>query len=348
MRGLRLRKNLGVVGIILIWAAAVSAAPNPFYTNLLERGKADFASGDYQRAADELRIASFGLLDAIPAYETTQVYLALAQQRIGRKDEASKAVLQIVQAERIAPTYRTLAIDPSVQAALNAALPLLFTPEQLITLNVAPLLGTGSAAPVVPPPPAAPAPPPASAAPVHHSSEMAPARSSPAQTTSPPPRAPATVTASLPAPRTPPPPPPAPVKPRKVVVLSSPAPSQGLTDRTVTDALRAGKTALSEGKPLQARDLYLSLSNRTDLTRGQLLEVARGLAQSSTFQESAAVYDRAGRLKQGEEVHLFYKAVDYYEMGDLTRARDYLKLALPHIPMTRTVSEYKAKIESAQ
>ena len=53
-------------------------------------------------------------------------------------------------------------------------------------------------------------------------------------------------------------------------------------------------------------------------------------------------------FRSGEDMHQFYEAVNRYELGELTAARDLLTRALPSLPVTRETSLYKAKILGMQ
>jgi hypothetical protein len=45
-------------------------------------------------------------------------------------------------------------------------------------------------------------------------------------------------------------------------------------------------------------------------------------------------------------MHMFYEAVNRYELGELNVARTLLKRALPALPASREVLLYRPKIES--
>ena len=97
---------------------------------LLQRGREHFRSGRYQEAATDLAAAAQQYLssDEMEAYvqtgrfaklaqfETALVYLALAHSRLGHEEEARQAVLRLATAERIAPTYASLPLDPDAAA----------------------------------------------------------------------------------------------------------------------------------------------------------------------------------------------------------------------------------------
>jgi len=105
------------IGFALMFAIPCGA--NEFYTNLLERGKAEFQTGQMDEAAKLLRIASFGLLDSLAQYETAQVYLAIAQDRLGNEVDARQSITNVFRAEQIEPTYRTLDLSPAVRSAFE-------------------------------------------------------------------------------------------------------------------------------------------------------------------------------------------------------------------------------------
>lgn len=102
-----------------------------FYFNLLEKGKASFQTGAYAGAVKELRIAAFGLMDTLPHYQTAQIYLALAYERLGNRARARDAIVKVLDAERIAPTYGALTIDPALRPTFEGLAAGVLTPEEM-------------------------------------------------------------------------------------------------------------------------------------------------------------------------------------------------------------------------
>ena len=111
----------------LTTAAAVTAQQVATSTAdaALERGIASFRAGNHQSAVEDLQIAAQGFLtpdqmrsyvdtgklETLPRLETALVYLAIAQSRLGRTDDARNTVLRLITAERIEPTYSALVLD---------------------------------------------------------------------------------------------------------------------------------------------------------------------------------------------------------------------------------------------
>lgn len=135
-------------------------------------------------------------------------------------------------------------------------------------------------------------------------------------------------------------------QPAPPVISSEPAKAQPQPTE-VTLRLAEAQRSLNEGKLLGARNAYLALSQRRDVPRPQLLEIARGLNRTGAWQESAMIYQRALPLLKGEELHMFYEAVNRYELGELTLARTLLARALPSLPQSREVEVYRVKIQGA-
>ena len=99
---------------------------------------------------------------------------------------------------------------------------------------------------------------------------------------------------------------------------------------------------------MAAREAYRRLAATTNLPRDVALGVARGLNQTTAYRDSSAAYQKLYPLHNGEEVHMFYEAVNRYEMGDYAIARKLLTRALPSLPRTRDVELYRGRIESTQ
>ncbi|HEV2719244.1 MAG TPA: hypothetical protein VG323_04430, partial [Thermoanaerobaculia bacterium] len=85
-----------------------------------------------------------------------------------------------------------------------------------------------------------------------------------------------------------------------------------------------------------------------NLPREVALGAARGLNQTTDFRDSSTEYQKLYPLHAGEELHMFYEAVNRYEMGDYAIARRLLARALPSLPKTRDVELYRGRIEHTQ
>jgi hypothetical protein len=141
-------------------------------------------------------------------------------------------------------------------------------------------------------------------------------------------------------------PPPAAPSDSPLVAAAKRHPSQTLTDAPFQ--LVEAQQYLNEGKLLAARQIYLRLAQNDGLPRTTLLAVARGLNQTSAWRESSTTYQKVMPFRTGEEMHEFYEAVNFYELGQTAAARELLARALPSLPLTRETSLYKAKILGVQ
>src|SRR5258706_10930029 len=135
---------LAAVLLNTAFQAAAADAPS-FYESALKRGLATFAKGDYAKAYTQLRIAAFGLVEDIPQYETAQVHVILAAEKLHHPDDARIAARRFAAAERLEPAYASLHIDPALRHDFEALLPTLLTPKQLALLpNFSPIILHGS------------------------------------------------------------------------------------------------------------------------------------------------------------------------------------------------------------
>lgn len=125
---------------VLVLLAAASAFAQDAITpeSLLRRGLASYQTRDYTSAVTDLQAAAQGFLtpeqmqayvntgkfDRLQSFETSLVYLALSQFRLGREDDARETLLRLQSAERITPTYANLSIgaDATEVESLAAAL----------------------------------------------------------------------------------------------------------------------------------------------------------------------------------------------------------------------------------
>jgi hypothetical protein len=119
------RRSVGVLLLLAVAAFSASGAATP--EAQFDLGMRAFRAADYASAIVDLRSASEGFAAAAgraESYETTLVYLALAQFRAGREDESRDTILRLVEAERVTPVFATIPLDTDAAdfAALVAAL----------------------------------------------------------------------------------------------------------------------------------------------------------------------------------------------------------------------------------
>ncbi|HEX6161046.1 MAG TPA: hypothetical protein VF111_12820 [Thermoanaerobaculia bacterium] len=364
-----------------VLATTAMAAPHPFYQSMLQRGVAQAKDGRYADAIRSLRIAAFGSIDDLASYQLAQVHLAIAHEKLGNSTDARLAATKFIQAERLQPSYDQLALTDAARESFEKIVAAAVEPHYLaqvpsfrrgVQKPAGAVATRGNDLPIPPQPqpekkPEATVPPPqqpkqqpvqqqpkqttnqapsaVSLTPVKTSTVVpAPAAVAPAQpkaqlpTPAPMQSANAQPTITAPKPQLPPPAAPA---------TSSKQPAATPQPSELTTRLAEAQRLLNEGKLLGARNSYIALSQRRDTARPQLLEIARGLNRTGAWQESAMIYQRALPLLKGEELHMFYEAVNRYELGELTLARTLLGKALPSIPRSREVEAYRVKIQGA-
>jgi hypothetical protein len=375
----------------LVLTTAAMAAPHPFYETMLARGVAAVQGGRYTEGIKTLRIAAFGSIDNVPSYQTAQVYLALAYEKLGENEAARLSATKFLQSERIRPSYEALTLDAATRNAFEKVVASAVEPQYLAQIpsfrrsspakNSA-VATRGRDLPVQPqatpeqpkteadspakppvekrevpkqnvqttPAPAAVKPQPAQPVAQTSSSAAAPTAKSNqpptainltaarpvinAETPTPQPRTPAPQTAAVP---------PATGQPgNRATTPSKPAAIQQPAE------LQSAQQLLNEGKLLAAREAYLRLAQRRDLARVHMLEVGRGLNRAGAWQESAFVYQRTLPMQKGEELHMFYEAVNRYELGELNVARSLFGQALPALAASREVDLYRVKIQGTE
>src|SRR5258707_4491000 len=121
---------LAAVLLNTAFQAAAADAPS-FYATMLQRGLATYGKGDYAKAYTQLRIAAFGLVEDVPQYETAQVHVILAADKLHHPDDARIAARRFAAAERLEPAYTSLHIDPAMRHDFEGLLPSLLTTQQL-------------------------------------------------------------------------------------------------------------------------------------------------------------------------------------------------------------------------
>lgn len=459
------------LGALLAILTAVPVLAQSFYEVRFQNGIVDFNRGAYARAADELRVAAFGRLDDIPSYITTEVYLAVTNDRLEHAEDARTAAMKVLQAERITPSYAALKLPPDVRASFEQLLPALLNRDQLANVPVfarlamqAPEVQSGAPRPsrktsVVPTPtkqpnvavtapredrnvePQPPQPaldygrlalervaagdeagarryaalafasddtnPNAHAAlaqigRAHNAwSEVAehyaivrtrrhltddetaaylialirigrvadatgvqrtasnavlarPDVREALQSTEPKP-APQPVlpqpvapqpqpVAPAPVPRTQPQPP-APVPSR---VTPTPVPQETSSNESIADQIAAADRMVAAGNIVGARTELRRIALLPNLQRSDRQSLARGLSQTALYAESSAQYRKTYPLKAGEESHMFYEAVNRYELGDYSLAKQLITRAMPALPQTPAILAYRDRIMAQQ
>ncbi|MGZ5444742.1 MAG: tetratricopeptide repeat protein [Thermoanaerobaculia bacterium] len=98
-----------------------AATATEFYVELLRRGIAEVEAGRDEAAVTPLRLAAFGLVESIEHYETAQVYLVIALDRMNQPDGARDAALRIIAAERVERKFASLALPAPIRAAVMAS-----------------------------------------------------------------------------------------------------------------------------------------------------------------------------------------------------------------------------------
>lgn len=153
-----MRNSIAVLLLALVGGIA-SAQATVTPESLLDRGVGAYRSGDYASAVTDLQAAAQGFLspeqmqsyvntgrfEQLQSFETTLAYLALAQFRLGREDDARETLVRLHSAERISPTFATLNLgrDATEVESLAAAL----TPSSPLPRNIY----TAGEPPAVPP-----------------------------------------------------------------------------------------------------------------------------------------------------------------------------------------------------
>jgi len=368
---------LFVVATLML--AAAGARADDFYAARMQRGITNYQRGNYAQAASDFRIAAFGLLDSPADYETALIYGALANWKLDRKGEATQAAEKIVTVERVAPVYAKLSLPAGLREELESVLPKVLRPEQLRRApSLAPLASRSTAAP----PPPAPQPPAttrSSPMSLLQSGDEAGARALAEQIIADDyANAVAQTVLGILAGRrgdwagvvehysV--------VRTRRrltgdenntfymgLIRTGRTADAAGLekisglqpfvakaTSPTPAALLAEAERTLREGRIVPARDAYRRLAATPNLPREAALAIARGLFQTAAYRESSAQYQKLYPLHSGEEVDMFYEAVNRYELGDYAIARKLLARALPALPRTRDVELYRGRIERTQ
>lgn len=111
-----------MIGVGAARAAPAAGPPDDFYLARLHAGEAAYRSRLFLDAAEELRIASFGLLEQPPVLVRALALLALTQHALGRAAETGVTLDRLLDVERRFPAWASAPVDPAVRTELEALL----------------------------------------------------------------------------------------------------------------------------------------------------------------------------------------------------------------------------------
>ena len=145
-----------------------------------------------------------------------------------------------------------------------------------------------------------------------------------------------------PAPRVTPSPVPAPIVPAPVPQETTPS------SEPVAQQVAAAEQMVAAGNIVGARTELRRIALLPNLQRSDRQALARALSQTALYAESSAQYRKTYPLKAGEETHMFYEAVNRFELGDYSLARQLITRALPALPQTPAILAYRDRILAQQ
>lgn len=115
--------GLGMAGLLAaILVGPRAAAQGDFYLARLRSGQEAFRSGDAAGAADELRVAAFGLLDFPVLLEEALAHLALAQAALRRAADLDANLVRFMGIEERFHAWSSVKVDPATQSAFERLL----------------------------------------------------------------------------------------------------------------------------------------------------------------------------------------------------------------------------------
>lgn len=124
--------------IALLIATPMSAADD-FYEQQLRAGKADFQASRLAQAADEFRIAAFGLMQQPPRLQEALARLAIVENALGQNDELKKTIDRFVVVEQRFPSYANADLEPLLRSRFED---LVVKVEPKLTLQTVPTLAS--------------------------------------------------------------------------------------------------------------------------------------------------------------------------------------------------------------
>lgn len=323
-----------LVVIAMLCLSAAAATPEAS----LELGLRAFRAGDYASARVDLEEAASivprvdASLDSLRSFQTTLVYLALAQFRLGNEDASRATILRLLEAERMVPMYATLPLQAEAaefETLVRALVPEAALPPNGQVTSPDAVLPLPPVKPVTRTPDPEPEPEPVTVIPRRTEPvTVIPRRTEPAAVP-PPVTVTPRVTEALP---------PLPSRPAAVALDSTEV-------RNALNSLRQAEALADQGEVREAQAIYARLGATEP--REIVAAAAVGLYRVGAYREAVQAFRRLGALGRGEEDLHYYFAVSLYEAGDYETARHELMCALPYIELTEEVARYRIKIEQA-
>lgn len=128
--------SAALTGAFLLLGYSPVNAADPFYEQLLRKGREALDRGDAAQAQRKLRLACFGMLEEPPLLAECLVYLGLAQATLGDSDAFRESFLRVVEVEERFGALRKAAVPPEVRARYDQAVKALI-PESTLRTHAA-------------------------------------------------------------------------------------------------------------------------------------------------------------------------------------------------------------------
>ena len=305
---------LPLLGLLL--APAPARAANPHYLRLLQQGTFALERGDDVRAAHDLRLACFGLLDEPPHLAQCLTRLGLAQAGNDDDEGFRETFRRIVEIEERFGAYHAADLDPATRKA--------FEVEVAKRVPAKILASTPSFQHLVPAeePPAA----------AGEAGEAPAAAAAGGGRDTPPDPAQGATPASGDAGD-------APKAPAKLTA------DQAAQVARARELLKASRHRSDLEEPLALARAVADA--RPDMAELQSLTAVIAY-RASDWKDAVTYFRRAGTSIDDDPEMLFYLAVSLYETGDVPGAADALRKSLPRIEKTPFVLSYRDKILGPQ
>lgn len=107
--------------LLLLGSPAFAPAADPFYENLLFKGKAAYRTGQPEKAAETLRLACFGFLDEPENLAGCLVHLALAQDGADQQKDFTDTFHRILEVEQRFGAYTDADLTDEIRTKFQEA-----------------------------------------------------------------------------------------------------------------------------------------------------------------------------------------------------------------------------------
>jgi TonB family protein len=110
------------MAVVLSMVRIASAQDAEYFQERLRAGREAFGHQRYREATEDLRVASFGLLESPPLLSEALVRLAISEETVGEGTRVDATLARFLDLETRFPSYASAALEPATRRSFEALL----------------------------------------------------------------------------------------------------------------------------------------------------------------------------------------------------------------------------------